>query len=148
MKTAKATAPAASCGGSEAETQASPGLRSPDLEFRVARFHSGDRGVACLPMAPYSYNRMLFIASKCEDLVIHPCSDSGVIEQPVMALALVAPRVTPPPSLKRTKIRLVAESKGIGPVTKMLKVGVALAAIWVVTLGAGGAKQAAVSRSV
>ena len=49
--------------------------------------------------------------------------------------------------MNRTKIRLVAASKGIEPVpsAKMLKVGVAPASIWVVTLGAGGARQAAVS---
>jgi hypothetical protein len=49
---------------------------------------------------------------------------------------LVEPRVTPPPSLKRTKIRFAAGSKGTLPLpwTKIPKVGVALALIVVVTV--------------
>jgi hypothetical protein len=49
----------------------------------------------------------------------------------------VAPRTTPPESLKRAKIRLCAGSNGTvpEPCTKIAKVGVALAAIVVVTVG-------------
>src|SRR4029077_2304441 len=45
----------------------------------------------------------------------------------VLTATLVAPRVTPPASLKRTKTRLLVGSKGTvpAPVTKMPKLGVA-----------------------
>lgn len=64
----------------------------------------------------------------------------------VRTATLVAPRTTPPLSVKRTKIRWMAGSNGIGPlpVTKIPKVGVAFALIWVVTVGTGGPRQAPV----
>src|SRR5437867_3405846 len=54
----------------------------------------------------------------------------------VRIATLVAPRVVPDASLKRTKARLTAGSKATPalPTTKIPKVGVALAAITVVTL--------------
>src|SRR5439155_15059258 len=54
----------------------------------------------------------------------------------VRTATLVAPRITPPESLKRTKIRFPAGSKGTlpVPVMKIAKVGVSLASICVVTL--------------
>ena len=64
----------------------------------------------------------------------------------VRTATLVEPRVTLPPSLKRTKILFVAGLKATFPVpaTKIPKVGVAPALIVVVTLLAGGTKQAPV----
>ena len=55
----------------------------------------------------------------------------------VLTATLVEPRVTPPPSLKRTKILLLTGSNCTSPLpcTKIPKVGVALALICVVTLG-------------
>jgi hypothetical protein len=55
----------------------------------------------------------------------------------VLTATLVEPRVTPPLSLNRTKIRFVAGSNGTAPLpcTKIAKVGVSLALIVVVTLG-------------
>src|SRR5215475_13150652 len=63
---------------------------------------------------------------------------------------LVAPRVRPFASLKRTKMRLAAGSKLTGPlpVTKMPNVGVALAAMWLVTVPARGPRQTPVAGSV
>ena len=69
---------------------------------------------------------------------------------------LVDPRVTvtdvPPhtvgvASLKRTKIRLLAGLSGMvpDPVTKAVNVGVALAAIEIVTVGVGGSRHAQVA---
>src|SRR5262249_22506654 len=63
---------------------------------------------------------------------------------------LVDPRVTPPVSLNRTKIRLLAGSNGTGPVpvTKMAKVGVCPELICIVTLLVGAPRQAAVAGAV
>ena len=65
----------------------------------------------------------------------------------VLTATLVAPRVTPAASLKRTKIRLLAGSKGIGPpaVTNRPKVGVSPALNCVVTLGPIAELQAPVA---
>ena len=65
----------------------------------------------------------------------------------VLTATLVKPRVTPPLSLKRAKIRFAAASKATLPVplAKIPNVGVALVLIVVVTLLAGGDKQAPVT---
>jgi len=52
----------------------------------------------------------------------------------VLTATLVDPRVTPPASLKRTKIRFAARAKVLVPVMKMPKVRVAFA-LMVVTKG-------------
>ena len=64
----------------------------------------------------------------------------------VLTATLVKPRVTPPLSLKRVKIRFAAASKATlpVPVVKIANVGVAPALIVVVTLLDGGDKQAPV----
>ena len=67
----------------------------------------------------------------------------------VCTATLVEPRVTLLPSLNRTKIRFRAGSNGtwlvLVPLTKIPKVGVALAAMVVGTLGAGGARHTLVT---
>ena len=64
----------------------------------------------------------------------------------VLTATLVEPRVTPPASLNRTKIRFVAGLKATLPLpaTNIPNVGVALELIVVVTLLLGDAKQAPV----
>lgn len=68
----------------------------------------------------------------------------------VCTATLVDPRVTPPASSKRTKIRLLAGSNGTVPVpvTKIENVGVAPALIVVVTLLTGADRHAPVTGSV
>jgi hypothetical protein len=65
----------------------------------------------------------------------------------VLTATLVAPRVTPFASLKRTNTRLLAGSKGtvLAPVTKIPKVGVSPALICVVTLPAGDPRHTPVA---
>ena len=65
----------------------------------------------------------------------------------VSTATLVEPRVTPPASLKRTKIRLFAGAKAMTPlpVANIEKVGVALGAMLADAVDAAGERHAPVS---
>src|SRR5262249_54352529 len=82
---------------------------------------------------------------RCRGGPPHACDIHSVV-----TATLVEPRVTLPASLKRTKMRLLAGSNGIEPVAaaKIPKVGVAPAFTVVVTVLAGGARQAEGAGSV
>src|SRR5947207_617550 len=68
----------------------------------------------------------------------------------VRTATLVAPRVTPPASLKRTNTRLFAGSKGtdVLPVTKIAKVGVSFVLIGRVTVAPSADMHTPVTGSV
>src|SRR5262245_31860706 len=64
----------------------------------------------------------------------------------VRTATLVDPRITPPPSLNRTKIRFATGSNGTTPPpTKTPKAGVAFALICTVTVSVGAARHVPVA---